>query len=301
MPHYIWEGLFSVLNVLVPGVVLALFAAYYQNRRKREIKIEGKLAIDRINSYEKILACFYEGQNLNDATLEEEQSAESILGYFDVDTFHCEYPYAFKDEEVFEAFYKRLIELQREYQIYLDEEVSRQLDKSVGVYTRLKQWMDAFCDTEHVVDLKVKKEVAKEHIDWMYKLTGMMMFSHCTRAFAQLDQIVCKQINRFSLTYRKHRLRQWVREIGESILFRIDMCSRKKGLAGVFCEWLLLLSLDKEDKDMMRIMETVVEVMRYVHFSDRYSPQEFFEGIKGPGEEEMALYGKVFMAMVHRS
>lgn len=289
------------MNVLVPGVVLALFAAYYQNRRKREIKIEGKLAIDRINSYEKILACFYEGQNLNDATLEEEQNAKSILGYFDVDTFHCEYPYAFKDEEVFEAFYKRLIELQREYQIYLDEEVSRQLDKSVGVYTRLKQWMDAFCDTEHVVDLKVKKEVAKEHIDWMYKLTGMMMFSHCARAFAQLDQIVCKQINRFSLTYRKHRLRQWVRGISESILFRIEMYSRKKGLAGVFCQWLLLLSLGKEDKDMMRIMETVVEVMRYVHFSDRYSPQEFFEGIKVPGEEEMALYGKVFMAMVHRS
>lgn len=44
--------------------------------------------------------------------------------------------------------------------ILINEEASRQLDKSVGVYTRLKQWMDAFCDTEHVIDLKVKKEVA---------------------------------------------------------------------------------------------------------------------------------------------
>lgn len=35
------------------------------------------------------------------------------------------------------------------------------------------EWrIDTFCDTEHVVDLKVKKEVAKEHIDWMYKLTS---------------------------------------------------------------------------------------------------------------------------------
>ena len=79
------------------------------------------------------------------------------------------------------------------------------------------------------------------------------------------------------------------------------MYSGKRGLIGAMCQWLLLLSLGKEDREMMRIMETVVEVMRYVHFSDRYSPQDFFEGIKGPGEEEMALYGQVFMAMVHRS
>ncbi len=301
MPQYFWEGLFSILNVLVPGVVLALFAAYYQNRRKREIKIEGKLAIDRINSYEKILACFYEGQELNDATLEEEQCAESILGYFDVNTFHYAYSNAFKNEKKFDAFYKRLTGLQREYQIYLDEEASRQLDKSVGIYTRLKLWMDAFCDTEHVVDLKVKKEVAEEHIDWMYKLMGMMMFSHCTRAYAQLDQVVCKQINRFSLTYRKHRLRQWIRGICETILFRIDVYSRKPGLIGDFCQWLLLLSLSKEDKDMGHVMKTVVEVMRYVHFSDCYKPQEFFEGIKGPNEDEMTLYGQIFMAMLHRS
>ena len=55
-----WEGVFSVLNVLVPGVVLALFAAYYKNRRKREIKIEGKLAVERIDGYEHILKAFFE-------------------------------------------------------------------------------------------------------------------------------------------------------------------------------------------------------------------------------------------------
>ena len=289
------------MTVLIPGVVLALFAAYYQNRRKREIRIEGKLAIDRINSYEKILACFCEGQELIDATLEEEKYAESILGYFDIDTFHYAYPNAFKNEDAFDAFYKRLAGLQREYQIYLDEDTSRQLDKSVGIYTSLKLWMDAFCDTEHVVELKVKKNVAREHIDWMYKLTGMMMFSHCTRAFAQLDLVVCKQINRFSLTYRKRRLRQWIREKSASALFRIDKYSHKGGLMGLVCQWLLLLSLGKEDKDVMRIMKSVVEVMRYVHFSNRYTPQEFFEGIKGPNEEELALYGQVFMAMVHKS
>ena len=30
MPQYIWDGIFSILNVLVPSVVLALFASHYQ-------------------------------------------------------------------------------------------------------------------------------------------------------------------------------------------------------------------------------------------------------------------------------
>lgn len=193
---------------MLPGIVLAFFAAYYQNRRKREIQIEGKPAIERIDGYEQILSCLYEGQDNHEMTLEEEKKAATILAYFDVDTFRFRCPNAFRNEASFEKFYKQLKTLQKDYQIYLDDEASRQLDKSVGVYTRLKNWMDAFCDTENTVDLKLTESVAREHIDWMYKLMGIMMFSHCTRAFAEFDMVVYKQMNRFYLTYRKHRIRR---------------------------------------------------------------------------------------------
>ena len=149
MPQYIWEGLFSVLNVLVPGIVLVLFAAYYQNRRKREIQIEGKLAMERVDGYEQLLFVFYEGQDNHEVTLEEEEKAAAILGYFDVPTFHFQCPNAFLDEAHFDAFYEKLEGLQKDYQIYLDEEASRQLDRSVAIYTHFKIMMDAFCDTEH--------------------------------------------------------------------------------------------------------------------------------------------------------
>ena len=98
MPQYIWNGIFSILNVLVPSVVLALFASHYQNRRKREIQIEGKLAINRIDGYEQILSCFYEGQNLHEISLKEEDKATAILEYFDVETFNFQCPDAFKNE-----------------------------------------------------------------------------------------------------------------------------------------------------------------------------------------------------------
>jgi len=301
MPQFIWEGFFSILNVLVPGVVMALFAAYYQNRRKREIQIESKLAINRIDGYEQILSCFYEGQDIHEVSLREEEEAKAILGYFDVETFRYQCPDAFNSEECFDAYYKRLTILQKNYQIYLDDEASQQLNRSVSIYTRIKNWLDAFSDTEHVVDLKVEKSVARKHIDWMYRLVGMMMFSHCTRAYTELDTVVCKQMNRFYLTYRKHRLRKWLRSIREAIIHVFDVNRNKKGIIGQICGVVMSLYIGKDGRDYVRIMKTVIEIMRYVHFSDRFTPQEYFECKNVPSHKELDLYGQVFMAMVHKS
>lgn len=300
MPQYIWEGLFSVLNVLVPGIVLVLFAAYYQNRRKREIQIEGKLAMERVDGYEQLLFVFYEGQDNHEVTLEEEEKAAAILGYFDVPTFHFQCPNAFLDEAHFDAFYEKLEGLQKDYQIYLDEEASRQLDRSVAIYTHFKIMMDAFCDTEHTVDLQVEECVARKNIDWMYKLMGMMMFSHCTRAYAQLDQVVCKQMNRFYLTYRKRWVRRWIRSMEEMMLHRLERIAQRKGFVGIMSQSLLLLVLGKDERSFIHLMKTVIEVMRYVHFSDQFAPKEYFELKRVPTEKEVALYNRVFMAMVHR-
>lgn len=51
----VWEGIFSVGKVFLPGFILALFTAYYQLRKKREIKLEASLLKVRIQSYERII------------------------------------------------------------------------------------------------------------------------------------------------------------------------------------------------------------------------------------------------------
>ena len=301
MPQYMWEGIFQVLNVLIPGVILALFAAYYQNRRKREIQIEGKLAVERIDAYEKLLYCLYNGQEFHEVTLQEEKEAQAILDYFDVSTLHFQCPNAFRDEASFDGFYEKLKKLAGEYQIYLDDDTSQELHRSIAIYTRLKYWLDAFCDTEHAVDLHVKDEIARRHIDFVFKLTGMMVVGHCARAYALFDNAVCRQFNRFSLTYRKHRLRKWFRGMKERLLSLFDKGMRSQGLMGEICKFVISLYMGKDERNMAHIMETVVQVMCYVHFSDRFSPQEFFEKKRLPSEEEQKLYGKIFMAMVHTS
>ena len=49
--------------------------------------------------------------------------------------------------------------------------------------------------------------------------------------------------------------------------------------------------MGKEGRDLMHIMPILIEVMKYVHFSDRYTPEE----------KELALFGEVLLAMVHKS
>lgn len=300
MSQFTWEGIFGILNVLVPGGIMTLFAAYYQNRRKREIKIEGKIAIDRIDGYEKILSMYYDAQELQDVTLTEENRAKAVFEYLNVQTYHCQYPKALKNEEDFEAFYERLTALQREYQIYLDDKVSMQLNRSLAVYTHVKKWMDAFCDTEHTVALGISKQRAKEHIDWMYKLMGMVMYSQCTWAYAELDKKICKQLKHFSLTYRRRRIRRLFSKIGDFMLFYLEMYSRIDNLFGNICRRLLIMSLGKEYKHLMYVMSGIPDIMRYVHFSDRYSLKEYFELKKIP-MDELQLYGQVFMAQMHQS
>lgn len=299
MPQFVWEGVFSILNVLVPGVTLAIFAVYYQNRRKREIQIEGELAVSRIDGYEQILTCFYEGQDVHEVSLREEEAAKAILGYFDAKTFRYQCPNAFKNEADFDAFYTRLTTLQRDYQIFLDDEASRQLDSSVEIYSRFKSFMDAFCDTVHTKDLNVDKDVAREHIDMMYRLMGMVMFSHCTRAYVELERVVRKQMNRFYLTYRRHRVRKWFRNFVGKVLYVVEVNSKRKGVTGKICRGVIALCLGREERNFAHLMTIIVEVMRYVHFSDRFTPKEYFEGEKGPSDEELELYRQVFMAMLH--
>lgn len=147
----------------------------------------------------------------------------------------------------------------------------------------------------------MEKSVARKHIDWIYRLVGMVMFSHCTRAYAELDMVVCKQMNRFYLTYRKRRLRKWLRSIGEAIIHVFDVNRNKKGVIGLICGVVMSFYIGKDGRDYVRIMKNAIEIMRYVHFSDRYSPQEFFEGKRIPSHKELELYWQVFMAIVHKS
>ena len=76
---------------------------------------------------------------------------------------------------------------------------------------------------------------------------------------------------------------------------------KRGGYLGIMSRRFIQLVIGRKERDLSYIMETAIEVMSYVHFSDKYSPKEFFEGKRIPSDKEQLLYGQVFMAMVHKS
>lgn len=301
IPQFMWENIFGLLNYLVPGVILALYAANFQNRRKREIKIEGKIALMRIDAYERVIGELYKAQDLLFPTLEEEEKANAILGYFESPTYRFQYPRMFGDEATFDAFYRQFQELQRSCQIYLDDPVSRRFDHSVGFFTTCKNLLDAYSDTERIVDFHFSEKQYRRHTDWVYKLCGMMMFSHCTQAYVELDNEMNWQLRHFTITYRRYGLRRFLGRVQDGLLFFFDRRREKSGLMGKVSRGVLFGSLNRDKKDYVSIMVELTEMMRYVHFSDKYSPREFFEGIRRPSQKDIDLYNMAFMSQVHRS
>ncbi|MBP5540465.1 MAG: hypothetical protein J6X88_02335, partial [Bacteroidales bacterium] len=73
------------------------------------------------------------------------------------------------------------------------------------------------------------------------------------------------------------------------------------GLIGKIGQGLLWLMMDKNARSLSHIMETVVQVMRYVHFSDDYQPQELFEMQRLPNQNDQELWSKVFKSQIHGS
>lgn len=300
LPQFMWENIFGLLNYLVPGIILALFVAFYQNRRKREIKIEGKIAVTRIETYEKILALFYKAQDLQTPILEEEGRAKDILAYFSSKTYHYQYPKMFEDEATFDSFYDQFQELQRDCQIYLDYPVYSQMSHSLFFFTFCKNQLDAYSDTERVVDFKFSDSQSRRHIDWAYRLCGMLMSNHCTRVFVELDNVICSQLRHFRITYRKYRLRRLFNNVRNRFLFFFDLRKKHSGVMEKISQRIMSMSISRKNHDMIDVMLDMTGIMRYVHFSDKYSPSEFFEGRRVPSKKDVALYNAVFLSQVHR-
>lgn len=301
MPPFMWNNIFGLLNYLVPGITLAIFAAFYQNRRKREIQIEGNLAVSRIDSYEQVLSLLFEVQKLETPTLADEQGASSILSYFDLDIFHYGYPKMFEDEKTFDTYYKKLQDLERESQYYLDYRVSEQLNQAVSFFTTCKNHLDAFVDTEHTKDLKLSEKAARKHIDWVYRLFGMLLYSQCTRVFVEMDDLIISQLTHFTIKYRRHTVRKVWRKLRDSVLFFFDKRRTQSGIVGKVSLWVLEKAMPDQSRTLLPILLSLPEIMRYVHFSDHYTPADYFEGHRRPTDAQIALYNKVYLSQLHMS
>ena len=299
MPKFMWDGIFTNLNVLVPALVLALFNARYKYRWKKEFQIMGDIASSRIDAYERLLTVLAEVTTLKTPTMEDERQANEILSNFQFRTFNLDYPSMFASESAFDDFYNRLMVVSNEYQLYLDYEVSSMLQKSIAIFTHLKLLLDAFSDTERYEGFHLGREKAARRVNWAYQLCGMAMYSDCTRAYVQLEQEICNQLNHFKLQYGHHyiaRCWQYVQDVFAKALMLTASWSRKMDKRATS----FLVSLrSRESRLMVEDLKDFQLVLQYVHFSDKFRPKPFFEGSKLPSKKEMMKFSAVYASQTH--
>lgn len=285
----IWEGVFTVAKVLIPGLILALYAIYYQQRKKREIKMEGAVAKVRIQSYERLVSSFSQIIITDDPSLEDEDKINSIKKYVNYPDLNIDVPACTKSESNFDNFYNEITNLSQNEQVYLDIDTKKELEKSVALFTHCKMSLDAFCDTERAIpDGHADKDIQKK-IDFAYLMTAVMMKSQYNRTFISLEDTIDNQIRHLRLGYKNYYFKKIISKVKEQFLRFLDKRLTNKKVQLVV--WSLM---DKNYKSMSSILIQLVEVFCYIHVMDKYTPDEYFSMDE---KKRMSLDAKFFAAL----
>jgi hypothetical protein len=267
----IWEGIFSVANVLVPGIILALFAAYYQTRKKREIRLEAAVIRLRIDSYERILAFFSTVGHTESPTLKEEKVVNEIKPYLSYPDLNIDVPSCTKTESAFDTFYGNVLKLQQDEWIYLDERVQGQLSDSVAVFTQSKLQLDAFSDTEKMMCTSNDDNDKQRKVDFAYLMTSIMMKNQYSKAFLKLEEIIGERLDNLRLRYNGERLRKWRNKIHDRCLLFLD-----KHIVDHLHHSPYSIIFPHETKMIFYIIIQWPELFGYIHVMDKYLPSEYF-------------------------
>lgn len=267
----IWEGIFTVTKVLVPGLILALYAIYYRQRKKSEIKMEGAVAKVRIQSYERLVSSFSRIIITDEPSLEDENKINSIKQYVHYPDLNIDVPVCTKTESNFDNFYNEITNLSQNEQVYLDIETKEELEKSVALFTHCKMSLDAFCDSERAMSGGRTEKDIQMKIDFAYLMTAVMMKSQYNRTFLSLEETIDNQLRHLRLGYRNYYFKKIISKVKEQFLRILD-----KRLANKKVQFVVWSLMDKNYKSMSSILIQLIDVYCYIHVMDKYKPGEYF-------------------------
>lgn len=271
-----WSDLFLLSKFFVPSLVLVCFGAYYQLRKKTEVAIQVGVTRLRIAAYNDIAQVYSRLSEQESPTLAEASKINEILGYYGYEVWNTDFSSCIGSEQGFDAFYDSICESIRSNEIYLDYKVKKQCTNAIGIFTELKLFLDAYCDTElHLNDGRLNTESLQERKNLGYRLTAVVMKNEINKAFLQVCDVIAGEINGMRISYRKHRIRKLAYYLFESIIRWADKYMSDESWRG----WLSSKILPKVLGERLTLVSTIpmlVDIFAYLHVSDKYSPSAYF-------------------------
>lgn len=272
----VWEDIFSLLKVLLPGIFMAFFGAFYQTRKKKEIALKVGITRLRIAAYEDIAATFSKLAEQVSPTLSDDTKIKEILSFYDYIDLNTDYSSIIGTEKKFDSFYHAICDKVDENDIYLDYKVHKQCTGSIAIFTHMKTILDAYCDTMRVLEEDGKNDrKLQDEIDFGYRLAAVLMKNEINKGFILVEDIIAGQINGVRVTYRKYRIRKIAYKFFEPIMHWADSYMSDETWRGCLSRKILFRVL-VDRLSLVSKLAIFVETLAYIHVSDQYSPSAYF-------------------------
>ncbi len=301
IPQYIWEGIFSLLNVLGVGLLLAWFATRYQKRKEIELQLKANVLKHQLESYVKLNSAFGKIRSQIAPPLYREAYFQSIINTKIFNIKYMEYSSFFDSMGRFDEYYKSMVELQQTEHIYLQYDVEQKLSEYLNYLSEVKQFLDAYCDTERMDVLSVGKNKVEEHIRSAYQLTGICLQNDINRFYCQMDQLLAYEISHVSLGYKSHYIKSARESILKFISERMEKFIHKPDWKGKAAEWFYFKVLFRSygNSSLINHLPMLAVHFAYLHYSDRYTPEQWLDLGEEKASNLILDFQTVFWSNLH--
>lgn len=272
------EQIIEILKLVLPSLVLTLFALHYQLRKKVEIRIEKGIAMQRIQAYEALHAAFGKILRTQTSKVKQQPEIESMIAYYGFDScIGIDYPEALATEQDFDAFFHTLQHAVNENSVFLDYHTKQQVQRSMNILSQIKSTLDAFCDAERTsLHGKPVARHAQQKIDYAYLLAGIMLKSYFNKSYLALEDTLTDQMSNIEVVPSRHYVRRIVDTSYACLLYvlHVGASLRNDGIANLFQKLLYGVIGSSEKIFGLQLMKFRM-LLAYVDISDRYSFQDY--------------------------
>ena len=271
------EQVFEILNLVVPSLILSLFALNYQLRKKVEIRIETQLAKQRIQAYESVHSTFCQLMSTQSPAIQLQSEIDEIKNYYGFRDVRFEYSVVLASETDFDNFFHQAQQVVTDNSILFDYDTLLQAKKSMGILSQIKSYLDAFCDASRMCfpEESVSNNVQKK-IDKAYLLASIMLQNEFNRSFLELEDVISHQISNIEVVPSKcyfKRIRHW---FSDNMMFLVFCGARLRfNILANFFSRLTWTMLGRSRRIFTFQMERFTYILEYIFVSDRYTFQQF--------------------------
>lgn len=265
---YIWTGIFKVLEVLVVGLILGLFATKYQKRKEVELKVKSNILLRRLEALEKVHKINCELYSFIAPNLEEQGFINEYIDGTRFPVLNIEYRRCMTSQVDFDDYYKRLSQLIQFESIYFDYDIKEKLSEYLNYLSEIKMIMDAYYDVEQADVYKV---------DFAFKVLGVALQLDFNRFYGLIDQSIAKQLRSISLSYKDQYFKGGIKKAHYNFALYLEKYLKDEGWKGNLSRKIYYGYVYKHygKSVLLNYIGDVHNVLRYIHYSDTYSVKDF--------------------------